>query len=157
MYSCLLITRVYFNSSHGVTREFSQNMDAIANLNPRVGMEFDTLEEAWEFGVKYGRQMGFGVRKHYINKSKKDGNVTSRGLVCAKQGIRGTKEEDIILTHNRDYTRTNCPLRLYVSLVQETRKYKVADFVGEHNHTLHLSEIVYMMRSQQKFQKFMQD
>ena len=81
MYSCLLITRVYFNSSHGVTREFSQNMDAIANLNPRVGMEFDTSEEAWEFGVKYGRQMGFGVRKHYKNKSKKDGNVTSRGLV----------------------------------------------------------------------------
>ena len=34
--------------------------------------------------------------------------------------------------------------------MQETRKYKVADFVGEHNHTLHLSETIYMMRSQRK-------
>ena len=33
------------NSSHGVAREFSQNMDANANLNPRVGMEFNTLED----------------------------------------------------------------------------------------------------------------
>ncbi|XP_030923121.1 protein FAR1-RELATED SEQUENCE 5-like [Quercus lobata] len=122
-------------------------MDAIANLNPRVGMEFDTSKDAWEFGVKYGRQMGFNVRKHYTNKSKKDGNVTSRGLVYAKQGIRGTEEEDIVLTHNQDDTRTNCPLRLYVSLVQEAGKYKVADFVGEHNHTLRLSETIYMMRS----------
>jgi hypothetical protein len=32
--------------------------------------------------------MGFDVRKHYINKSKKDGKVTSRGFVCAKEGFR---------------------------------------------------------------------
>ena len=56
----------------------------------------------------------------------------------------------MIRTRNRDETRNNFPVRLYVSLVQETGKFKVSDFVGEHNHTLHLSEIVYMMRSQQK-------
>ena len=50
-------------------------MDVNANLNPRIGMEFDTSEVAWDFWVKYGRQMGFDVRKHYINKSKKDGKV----------------------------------------------------------------------------------
>jgi hypothetical protein len=32
--------------------------------------------------------MGFDVRKHYINKSKKDGKVTSRGFVCANEGFR---------------------------------------------------------------------
>ncbi|XP_050242347.1 protein FAR1-RELATED SEQUENCE 7-like [Quercus robur] len=63
-------------------------MDANVDLNPRVGMEFDTLEDAWEFWVKYGRQVGFDVRKHYI--SKNDGKVTSRGFVCVKQGIRET-------------------------------------------------------------------
>ena len=100
LYSCLLITRVYFNSSHGVAREFSQNMDANANLNPRVGMEFNTLEDAWDFWVKYGRQMGFDVRKHYINKSKKDGKITLMGFVCAKQGIQGLEKEDMIRTRN---------------------------------------------------------
>ena len=63
-------------------REFSQNMDANADFDSRIGMEFDTLEDAWEFWVKYGRQVGFDVRKHYINKSKNDGKVTSRGFVC---------------------------------------------------------------------------
>ena len=53
--------------------------------------------------------MGFDVRKHYINKSKKDGKITSRGFVCAKQGIRGSEKEDLIRTHNRDDTRINCP------------------------------------------------
>ena len=33
-----LITGVFFNSLHSVAREFSQNMDANANLNPRVGI-----------------------------------------------------------------------------------------------------------------------
>ena len=56
----------------------------------------------------------------------------------------------MIRTRNRDDTRTNCPVKLYVSLVRETGKYKVTDFIEEHNHTLHLSETVYMMRSQRK-------
>ena len=56
----------------------------------------------------------------------------------------------MIRTRNRDETRNNFPVRLYVSLMRETGKFKVSDFVGEHNHTLHLSKIVYMMRSQQK-------
>ena len=127
---------------HSVVREFSQNMDANADLNPRVGMEFDTLEDAWEFWVKYGRQVGFDVRKHYINKSKNDGKVTSRGFVYAKQGIQDKEKEDMIHTRNQDDTRNNCPVRLYVSLVQENGKFKVYDFVGEHNHTLHLSETI---------------
>ena len=83
--------------------------------------------------------MGFDVRKHNINKSKKDGKVTSREFVCAKQGIRGTEKEDVIRTRNRDDTRTNCLVKLYVSLVREAEKYKVTDFIEEHNHTLHLS------------------
>ena len=36
---------------HSAVRKFSQNMDANADLNTRVGMEFDTLEDAWEFWV----------------------------------------------------------------------------------------------------------
>ena len=131
-------------------RKFSQKMDANADLNPKVGMEFNISKDAWEFWLKYGRQMGFDVRKHYINKSKKDGKITSRGFVCAKQDIRGSKKEDMIRTRNRDDTRTNCPVKLYVSLVRETGKYKVTNFIEEHNHTPHLSETVYTMRSQRK-------
>ena len=111
LYICLLITGIFFNSLHSVARQFSQKMDANEDfslrvmdanedLSPRVGMEFDTLEDAWEFWLKYGRKMGFDVRKHCINKSKKDGTITSRGFVCAKQGIRGPEKENMIHTSN---------------------------------------------------------
>ena len=116
---------------------------------PHVDMEFDTLEDAWEFWLDYGNQMGFDVRKHFINKSMKDGMVTSRGFVCAKEGIRRV-EGDGLCIRDRDDTRTNCPVRLYVKLERATGKYKVSNFVGEHNHILHLPENVYLMRSQQK-------
>ena len=55
LYICLLITGIFFNSLHSVARQFSQNMDVNEDLSPRVGMEFDTLEDAWEFWLKYGR------------------------------------------------------------------------------------------------------
>ena len=55
LYICLLITGIFFNSLHSVARQFSQNMDANEDLSLRVGMEFDTLEDAWEFWLKYGR------------------------------------------------------------------------------------------------------
>ena len=38
-----------------MVREFSQNMNANEDLSPRVGMQFDTLEDACEFWLKYGR------------------------------------------------------------------------------------------------------
>uniref|UniRef100_A0A2N9I6R5 Uncharacterized protein n=1 Tax=Fagus sylvatica TaxID=28930 RepID=A0A2N9I6R5_FAGSY len=115
---------------------------------PQVGMQFDTVEDAWKFWLNYGKQMGFDVRKHYINKSKKDGKVTSRGFVCAKEGFRDVG--DSLGIRDRDDTRCNCHVRLYVKLERETGKYVVSDFVGEHNHILHLPETVYMMRSQRK-------
>ena len=37
-----------------------------------------------------------------------------------------------------------------ISLIRETGKYKVYDFVAEHNHVLHLEETIYMMRSHRK-------
>lgn len=37
-----------------------------------------------------------------------------------------------------------------VSLVRETGKYKVYDFVLEHNHVFHLAATTFMMQSEQK-------
>ena len=38
--------------------------------------------------------MGFSVRKHYLNKSKIDGEITSRRFLCAKEGIRKADKRD---------------------------------------------------------------
>ncbi|XP_027341767.1 protein FAR1-RELATED SEQUENCE 5-like [Abrus precatorius] len=43
---------------------------------PSVGLEFESLEQVWKFWCEYGRLTGFGVRKQYFNKRKRDGVIT---------------------------------------------------------------------------------
>ena len=54
---------------------------------PQVGMQFDTVEDAWKFWLNYGKQMGFDFRKHYINKSKKDGKGNIKGICMCEGGF----------------------------------------------------------------------
>ena len=103
----------------------------------------------WE---NYGKQMGFGVRKGFLSKSKLYGKVTTRFTYC-KEGVRRLNKQNHLYTCHQDEIRTNCLVRLYVSLVRETGKYKVYDFVAEHNHILHLKETTYMMRLHHKMSK----
>jgi len=70
-----------------ITSDSLQNMNSQIDWTSQVDMEFDTLEDAWKHWKNYGKQMGFGVRKKFINKSKLDGKVTSRGFVCCKEGV----------------------------------------------------------------------
>ncbi|KAK3037408.1 hypothetical protein RJ639_030170 [Escallonia herrerae] len=55
---------------------------------PKNGMEFDSREEAWKFWVHYGGKMGFGVRKDYSNKNRKDEVVTLK-ILCATKKVFG--------------------------------------------------------------------
>ncbi|KAL7247349.1 hypothetical protein ACSBR2_002295 [Camellia fascicularis] len=50
--------------------------------SPYLGIEFPSEEAAYEFYNEYGRIVGFGIRRDYCNKRKKDGVMTSRKLVC---------------------------------------------------------------------------
>ena len=127
-----------------------QNKDTMIDCTSKVGMELDTLEAAWMFWKNYGKQMGFSVRKHYTNKSKIDGEITSRRFLCSKEGTRKPDKRDHLTSQPQQETRTNCLVRLGVSLVRETEKYKVYDFVSEHNHVLHLVVTTFMMRSERK-------
>ncbi|XP_027166447.1 uncharacterized protein LOC113766449 [Coffea eugenioides] len=51
-------------------------------LCPKISMEFQSEDEAYNFYNRYGLIVGFSVRKDYLNKDK-DGVVTSRSLECA--------------------------------------------------------------------------
>ncbi|XP_059454937.1 protein FAR1-RELATED SEQUENCE 5-like [Corylus avellana] len=134
----------------GIAGDSSQNVNTHIDWTPQVGLEFNTLGDAWNHWGNYGKQMGYGVRKGFLNKSKLDGKVTTRGFTCCRAGVRGIDKRNHLYTRHRYEVRTNCPVRLHVSLVRETGKYKVYDFVAEHNHILHLEETAYMMRSHRK-------
>ena len=94
--------------------------------------------------------MGFSVQKHYANKSKIDGEITSRRFLCSKVGTRKPDKRDHLTSQPQQETRTNCLVRLGVSLVRETKKFKVYVFVSKHNHVLHLAATTFMMRSRRK-------
>jgi zinc finger SWIM domain-containing protein 3 len=119
-------------------------------LTPSNGMQFESDEIAYNFYNDYGRMTGFSIRKEYVNKCKKTGIVTSRRLVCEKEGIRGIDKRDSKTRKPRAETRCGCNAHLVIVYNRDSGKYMVTDFIAEHNHNLHLSTTVHMMPSQRK-------
>ena len=65
----------------------SCSVGVLPSLLPEIGMEFNTIDEAWMFWIRYGGQKGFEVKKRYTNKRKSDGKVSSCRYVCANEVI----------------------------------------------------------------------
>ncbi|XP_028801512.1 protein FAR1-RELATED SEQUENCE 5-like [Neltuma alba] len=119
------------------------------DLAPRVGKQFDNLEEAWGFWNEYASRVGFSARKNGLTKSKKDKKtIIAYRYKCSKEGERRPDKRYTSATNHRPETRTNCKAGMIVNLVQG--KYEITSFIEEHNHPLHLQETVHMMRSQRK-------
>ncbi|XP_024634403.1 protein FAR1-RELATED SEQUENCE 5-like [Medicago truncatula] len=115
---------------------------------PRLGMEFDTREEAEQFYLAYGLREGFGVRVRFTNR-KKDGSVSSCRFVCCKEGIR--KKEDKCAYEGkirRGETRTKCLAK--ITLSSKNGKLVINEFVENHNHDLLNRETTHMLRSHRK-------
>jgi hypothetical protein len=51
-----------------IVGDSSQNMNTQTDWTPQVGMEFNSVDDAWKHWEIYEKQMGFGVRKHFQNK-----------------------------------------------------------------------------------------
>uniref|UniRef100_A0A1S2Y170 Protein FAR1-RELATED SEQUENCE 5-like n=2 Tax=Cicer arietinum TaxID=3827 RepID=A0A1S2Y170_CICAR len=101
----------------------------------------------YEFYNEYSKRIGFGIRREYANKSKKDGILTSRRFTCFKEGIRCVDKRGHPVGEHRAETRTGCKARMVISLDRKIGKYKVVDFVAQHNHPLQPPEYVHMIRS----------
>ncbi|KAF5750293.1 ribose-5-phosphate isomerase 3 chloroplastic [Tripterygium wilfordii] len=126
--------------SDRVDADASINMDDQVNVKPEVGMKFDTLGDAWELWEKYGWWMGFGVRKNYNNKRRKDGVISNAVYVCNKEGRRAEDKRVVGIVRRRWEIRTNCKVMVNIALERDTGKYKVKEFVEEHNHALEPTE-----------------
>ncbi|KAJ4767531.1 Protein FAR1-RELATED SEQUENCE 5 [Rhynchospora pubera] len=120
------------------------------NFIPHLGMEFQTVEEAWSAWSYYGGKIGFGVRKGFGPKSKKDDVITSKLFLCSCEGKRVVDKRDGLTKKPRAETRTGCQARLQIKFNREIQKYKVVEFVSEHNHPLQRPEACYLIPSQRK-------
>ena len=116
-------------------------------LIPEVGMEFNTIDEAWMFWIAYGGQKGFEVRKSYTNKRKSDGKIRSCRYVCAKEGHTLEDKRNHLIKCPRAETRTDCQVRMGLVMDRVKGNYKVSDLFLEYNHIYHLLETSHLMMS----------
>jgi zinc finger SWIM domain-containing protein 3 len=122
----------------------------VVNYIPHLEMEFESEVAAYDFYNEYSKKMGFSIRREYGNKSKVDGILTSRRFTCFKEGNRGVDKRDYLTKEPRAETRTGCQARMGISFDRKIGKYKVVDFVSEHNHILQPNEYVHMTRSHRR-------
>ncbi|KAL8486311.1 hypothetical protein ACS0TY_023133 [Phlomoides rotata] len=96
-----------------------------SKMEPHVGLEFDTAEEAQEFYSNYATQVGFKIRIGQLYRSRVDGSVISRRFVCSKEGYQTN-------------TRTGCQAFIRVQKV-DSGKWVLANIKKEHNHDFEAS------------------
>ncbi|KAM7462991.1 hypothetical protein LguiA_031112 [Lonicera macranthoides] len=95
-----------------------------SKLEPYVGLQFDSAEDAQEFYNLYATQSGFRIRIGQLYRSRVDGSVISRRFVCSKEGFQTN-------------SRTGCPAFIRVQRV-DSGKWVLANIKKEHNHELGL-------------------
>ncbi|RZR81777.1 hypothetical protein BHM03_00008073 [Ensete ventricosum] len=93
-------------------RFFSVEDAANKSWAPKIDMEFENDEKAYQFYNEYARRIGFDVRKAWINR-KASGVIISRTYVCYKEGFHGNKKnESQVQQHRlRSSERTGCHAR----------------------------------------------
>ncbi|XP_034605112.1 protein FAR1-RELATED SEQUENCE 7 isoform X2 [Setaria viridis] len=99
---------------------------------PRMGQEFGSEQEAYEFYRYYGWKVGFNVRKEYANRSKKTGEITSRKFACSREGHRASHTSKGPVPDSR----TGCNAHLIVRRPKPGAKLEVYAFQPRHNHPL---------------------
>lgn len=106
-------------------------------IEPYIGMDFNSRDEARESYITYGRYTGFTVRIHHNRRSRINNMVIGQDFVCSREGYREKK-----YVHRKDrvlpippMTREGCHAMLRVAL-RDGVKWVVTKFVKDHNHTL---------------------
>ncbi|XP_044501264.1 protein FAR1-RELATED SEQUENCE 12-like isoform X2 [Mangifera indica] len=107
------------------------------DVEPYIGMEFKSRDDARKFYVAYGRRTGFTVRIHHNRRSRINNMVIGQDFVCSKEGFREKKyiyRKDRVLPPP-PITREGCHAMLRLAL-REGDKWVVTKFIKEHNHAL---------------------
>ncbi|KAI4345537.1 hypothetical protein L6164_012650 [Bauhinia variegata] len=93
-----------------------------SRLEPFIGKEFSSANEAYQFYHAYAVYAGFRIRIGQLFRSKNDGLITSRRFVCAKEGFQHP-------------SRVGCGAYLRIKR-QPSGKWVVDRLQKDHNHKL---------------------
>ncbi|KAM3340234.1 hypothetical protein P3S68_030104 [Capsicum galapagoense] len=113
----------------------------------KLGMKFDLDEDGFNYYNEYVANIGFSVRKEYVNKSKAHGYITSRRFTCYKESYREKDKRDGLVKKPRKEIGTGCLAHMVVSR-QPNEKFLVILFEEKHNHPLVYPSLAHMLPSQ---------
>jgi zinc finger SWIM domain-containing protein 3 len=77
-------------------------VDKHVEMAPKVGMNFDCEEKAYEMYNTYAGLVGFSVRKSRTKHRKSDNSLSQKYFVCSGEGHRKNEASQM------DITRTGC-------------------------------------------------
>nr|POE57694.1 protein far1-related sequence 5 [Quercus suber] len=120
---------------------------------PKVGMEFESEDDAYKCYSRYAVLEGFSIRKDFVNKSRVNGAVVSRRYTCYRQGYRPTKYNSNV-RKSRQETRTGCLAHMTIAR-QPNGKFRVTHFETKHNHEFVTPSTAHKLPSQKRL-KFAQ-
>lgn len=132
-----------YNSTGG--HNFLSSSKEDPNIEPYEGMEFDSEQAARIFYNSYARRIGFSTRASVYQRSRRDGSIICRQVVCSREGFRRGGGENKS-KRQRTVTRVGCKAQLTVKK-QNAGKWVVTKLVKEHNHELVPPDKVHCLRS----------
>lgn len=112
----------------------SASMEVEAD-EPYVGQEFESEAAAHAFYNAYALRVGFRTRVNDLSRSRVDGSVIARTLVCNKEGYRVADKRDRKSVRPRAPTRVGCKAMISMKKLSNGN-WVVAKFVKEHAHSL---------------------
>ncbi|KAF6174206.1 hypothetical protein GIB67_033738 [Kingdonia uniflora] len=129
-------------------RELFSPESSDPSLEPYEGMEFDSEEACRIFYNSYARRIGFSIRASTYHRSRRDGSIICRQIVCSRQGFhherdRGSKNKQ---KRPRAPERVGCKA-MFVVKKQDNGRWVVSKLLKEHNHELVPPDKVHRLRS----------
>ncbi|XP_020216472.1 protein FAR1-RELATED SEQUENCE 3 [Cajanus cajan] len=123
------------DSSGGITIPSAiPTVSVVSVEEPYVGQEFVSESAAHAFYNAYATDVGFIIRVSKLSRSRRDGTVIGRALVCNKEGFRMPDKREKIV-RQRAETRVGCRAMIMVRRVS-SGKWVVTKFIKEHTHPL---------------------
>ncbi|KAH6759982.1 hypothetical protein C2S52_009588 [Perilla frutescens var. hirtella] len=125
-------------------------LEIVDKTIPRIGMEFDSEDAAYNFYNEYAKVVGFGIRRHSVHFDR-NGIVLERTFCCRSQGHRGKDNRDAGNKFHQPLTRTCCEAKMKINS-RHNGKYRVTGFIVEHSgHDLPLSGKHFYAKVTQKY------
>lgn len=124
----------HFNDSESL---LPSHEEALENIEPFIGMEFESEEAAKESYMSYASRVGFSVRISKSRRSRNDESIIMRRFVCSKEGFHMKKGnyEDGKKKRKRATIREGCNAMIEV-IQKYYGRWVVTKLVKEHNHVV---------------------